>query len=312
MLKGYKAIFQELCGTALNYYPAGELQKLISKSEEELSEDESSVILEAVKSHYRNIITQINTTNNKALDEKFKAGQRKAAQDFEKNLKETFSVESDKQGADLIDEISEQLSKKSKGKSTDLSDDDIKKHATFLKMEKEYKKQLEDTRREHEEKISGIQAEASRKDRFAKVSTLALEKFESMNPVLSDDPKKAAKQRELVLRELQAYDYEEVDGKFIPMKEGKRVEDEFGHALELDKLVEGVTSPYFDFKVAQERKAPNGQDAGKDKTDPGKQHSYSGKLPKTEAEYLAIQNDNNLPLKDRIFVNDWWEKNQPQ
>lgn len=318
-MKGYKAIIEELGRTALNI-PAGELSELISKPDEELTEDDSQKIADTLKGKYRDVVTSINKTADlnadKKLDEKFKAGQRTKAQEFEKLLKETFGIDSDKEGSELISDISEQLSKKAKGKdSKDLTDDDVKKHAAFVRMEGEYKKKIADLQKEHTDKLNSLQAESKRKDIFARVSQKALEQFEAMNPVLSDEPKRAAAQRQLLLEKLEGYDFEEVEDKFIISKDGKVAENSFGHKLEFEDLVKSTAEQYFDFKVATDRSsaaASGADDKSRDGDKNKNGHTYKGQMPKTQEEYSKMMNDDKLPLKDRMAINDHWEKNAPK
>lgn len=305
----YKAILEELCGTALNF-PVGELSSLISKEDKDLTPEDDKQIADKLKGHYRNIITQINVTNNKALDEKFKAGQRTKAKEIETLLKEKFGVESDKEGQELVDDIVEQHNKKASNQGKQITEDDVKKHAAFLKMETDFKNKLNTQKQEYDEKINNLTAAQTRKEMLAKVNKEALVKFEGLNPVLSEDPARAAAQKELFLEKIGSYDWEEVDGKFYPMKDGKRVENEFKHALELDNVVETTAKQYFDLKVASDRKAPNGGEGGQgnEGEDKSKQSAYKGPMPKTQDDYVKMMNDSKIPLKERIAINEHWAK----
>lgn len=313
----YKAIVEELARTALNI-PAGELQELVKKTEEEITDDEVKVISEKLKTKYRDVITSINKTAelnaNKLLDDKFKAGQRTKAEEIEKALKEKFAVDSDKTGQELIDDIVEQANKKTSSKGDKITEDDVKKHAAFLRMETEYKNQLKKVKDESDAAINKLKADQSRKEVFSNVSKKAMEIFDEMNPVLSDDPKKAAAQRQILLRELEGYDYEEIEGKLVVSKEGKRIENEFKHAIDFEQLVKEKAEAFFDFKKATDRRAPNsgaGGGSGSDGSDKDKsKHIYKGNLPKTEAEYQKMMDDDNIPIKDRMAINDHWAKQQ--
>lgn len=303
----YKAILEELVGTAYNI-PGGELSELLKKPDEELSDEDVQQLADTFKTRHRNVISSINITNNKALDEKFKAGERKKAQEFEKSLKEVFGVDSDKQGHELIEEIVSVHNAKPENKGKQLTDDDIKKHPAFIRAESEYKKQLKEAQEVAEKSVNDLKADYQRKEVIGKVSKAALDKFNELNPVLSDDAKRAAAQRDLFLEKIAGYDYEEVDGKFVPLKEGKRIENEFGHALEFDDLVKNTTTSYFDIRVAEERKAPHG--AQPPVNGQQSQTKYTGKMPKTDAEWRQMQEDPNIPLKDKMAINDAWAKSQ--
>lgn len=309
----YKAILQELCGTALNY-PVGELQELISKPEAELKPEEVTAISEKLKGHYRSLITTINKSAElnaqKQFDEKFKAGQRNKADEYERALKSKFGIDSDKQGEELIDEILTESSKKA-GKKGDLTDDDVKKHPAFLKMESEFKKQVKSAQDEAKKQLEELQTKQQRKEVFANVSKKAMELFEEMKPVLSEDAKKAAAQRELLLEKLSGFDFEEVEGKIIVSKEGKVIENEFGHKLEFDALVKETASQYFDFKKAETRNAPNGAGSGAGSGNgQGGDHTYKGALPKNVAEWQTMMDSPDLSIKDKMAINDHWDKLQ--
>lgn len=300
----YKAILLELCRTALNL-PAGELTELETKTEEELNETEVGT---KIKEHYRSIIGSINKTADLKLDEKFKAGQRKKAEEFEKLLKEKFSVESELQGDELVDEIFAGVSSKPGDKAKELTPDDVKKHPEYVRMETDFKKQLKTEKETAQKSITELKAQYQGKEVFAKVAAKAIEIFEAMKPVLSDDPKKAAAQKQVLLDRLQGYQYEEVEGKFIVSKDGKVVENTFGHKAEFEDLVKEIGETYFDFRKAEDRESPNGDKAKQKQDDSKNKSTYTGKFPKDESEYLKMQNDSNIPLKDRIAINDYWEK----
>jgi hypothetical protein len=301
----YKAILEELSKVALNI-PAGELSELLKKTDEELTDDEVEAIATRLKKQYASILTTINTTNNREK-EKLNEGMRRKAEEFEKALRTSFGVDSEKQGQELIDEIVTHVNSKPDTKGKQLTDDDIKKHPAFIRAESEYKKQLREAQEQAEKSVNDLKADYQRKDVFSKVSKEALARFDEMRPVLSDDPKRAQAQRDLLLEKLGSYDFEEVDGKFIPLKEGRKVENEFGHTLEFPDLVKNTASLYFDFKVAEDRQAPHGSKVPDNVT---RKESYNGKLPKTENEWRSMQEDPNIPLKDKIAINQAWEKSQ--
>lgn len=306
----YKAILRELLGTALNFSD-GELSELFTKADEDLTDEEVKALSDKAKTRYRDTVSGINKTAQLEADKKFEAGQRAKAKEFEKALKEQFTIQTDKQGLELIEEIRETALKSTSTKTgKDLTDDDIKKHPAFIKAENEYKKQLDGLKKEKEDSLSQLQADYRKKEVLGEVSKDALQEFDTEGFVFSDDPQRAAAQKELLLEKLSTYEYEVVDGKKIPMKEGKRLENEFGHALELKDLVKTIGSKYFDKKVAQDRKAPNGSDAAGAKDTTKQSTTYTGKMPKSEAEWLQMQEDPRLSLKDKMAVNDFWNKQQ--
>lgn len=303
----YKAILMELVGTAYNI-PDGELQELLKKPDAELTDADDKTLAETFKTRHRNVITSINKTAELKLDEKFKAGERKKAQEFEQSLRDIFGVDSKKQGQELIEDIKENLAASSGKNASELTDDDVKKHPLYIRAENDYKSKVKALGEEKDKAINDLKAEYNRKEVFGKVSKSALQYFEELKPVLSEDPKKAAAQKERFLKDMAEYEFEEIEGKIVVTKNGKVVEDEFGNKKDLQKIVTEVASLTFDFRVAEDRNSPNGEDGGKGKDDGGQGSSYKGKLPKTQAEYETMQNDQTIPLKDRMAINDYWAK----
>lgn len=318
MTDQYKAILEELCRSAFNI-PVGELTELFSKSGADITDDDRTGLTDKLKAKYRDIVGSINKTNNLKLDEKFKAGQRNKAEEFEDSLRTTFNVDAEKKmtGADLVAEALNQVTEAAKKKGN-LTEDEIKKTPVYLKLEQDLKKDLQKLKDEHKTTMDGLEAKQKSKELFERVSGKAMEIFDTMKPVLSEDPVKAKAQRQLVVNALQQYEYQETDDKtFVPVKDGKRVEDDMHHAIDLEKLVKDITTPIFDFNMAEKRESPNGDKKPGDpgyvplKNEGGKD-SYKGAMPKTEDDWQKLMNDPALSVDHKLQINEHWEKNQPK
>lgn len=293
----HKAIITGLLTVALGTVPE-ELAELLEKSDE--TDIDEKEFLKTFREKDKERVSNLKKT---AHDDGYKKAEKKVKTEVETTLKEKFEIDSDKQGEDLFDEIIENVSKKDTGKKGQLTDDDVKKHSLYLQLEKQLKEKETSVKAEYEQKIEALQKQYSREKVVGTVSNKVLEIFESLNPVLSSDAAKAANQKKAFAERFNGYDWEEADGEFYPVKDGKRMEDDHGHAITLSGLVKSTAETLYDFKAASDRTSPGEKDKGKD--DKSKT-TYTGKLPKTQAEYEAMLNDRTLPLADRKAINDHW------
>lgn len=239
---------------------------------------------------------------NKKKDEAYKSAERKIKGDIQQQLKDKFSLESDSdQLDDLIDEVQTKLTKTA-GKGDKLTDDDVKKHPVYVNAEKQWQKQAKEAKDSGEKALNDFKAQVEGEKVFGDVSKEALSIFDKMNPVLSSDAGKAAKQREMVTRMLSDYKYERIDGvTVITDKNGNVVEDNLKNKVTLEAHVKSLVEPYFDFNVADPRKAPNGGNGGNGGSGgPGAgAMKYTGTLPKTKEEAAAMVVDGNISLEHR-------------
>lgn len=308
----YKAILQELFGSALSISD-GELQKLFPKSEEDLTDDDVTALGTTLRKKWTEHLSSLMTTQRLEQDKKFKAGQRTKAEEYEKLIRETFGVESKKEGQELLDDVITAQAAANNDNPNKMKPEQIRSHPEFIKMETEWKSKNKALTDAHTTEVEGLKAAQNRTMILDKVKAKALEEFDKMNPVLSTDPVKAAAQRSLVAREIEGYDFQEVEGAYIPMKDGKRLEDDMHNGIDLGKLVKQVVTPLFDFKVATPRKSPNSKDGGDGKNQQQQQQNsatdYSGPLPKNKEEYIKLMDDPKLSFKDRRVINDDWAIN---
>lgn len=276
--------------------PDGEIAELLEKSEEEINEKD------VLKTVLKADTDRVFTLKKPSFQEGYNKAKEEVLSDFEKKIKTKFDIDSDKMGEELIEEIVTASSgKKEGGKSKEITDDDVKKHAVYVSMENNFKKQLADAKKDYDDKISSKDKEYQRKETFAEVSTSALTIFRGMNPILSSDAARAANQEADFVAKFKDYDFEKVEGNTIILKDGKVLEDAHGHKVDFEKFVKSTAEQYFDFKVAEDRSSPENKDKDKDKK---KDSSYTGTQPKTKDEYLNMVNDSSIPLADRIAIRD--------
>lgn len=299
----FKQILKELVGTALNV-PSGELTDLLEKSEDEINVDD---VTKKFKDKYRE---NLNSFGKNQKDEGYKAGERSTSKKFEDSLKNKFSVTSDKQGDDLIEEIQEAVKKSAgnKGKGSEMSEDDIKKSDTFIKMENLYKQQVKQAQDDSQKKVTELQAEYSKKENFAKLSSWADKKLDELGYVFDEDPVRAKNQREDLIAKLNDLETEWKGENPLLMKEGKRLENEFGHSVEPSDYLDKIASRYYPKKVAEKRNMPGADDKNKGK-DGQQQQKYSGPLPKSVQDYDKMMSDTSISVEDKLAITDSWSKN---
>lgn len=241
--------------------------------------------------------SRVSSLKTDAFNDGHKKGKSESLSDLEKQVRSEFSISDDSiKGLDLIKHV-HSLDRGESGKGK-LTDDDIKKHQLFIQLQK----QLDDSKKEVETKVAEALKEAetnfNRERTLGEVKSKALEVFESLNPVLSEDPERAKNQKAVILRDIEGYDFDKAeDGSFIVKKDGKAVTDDHGNLLDFNSLVKTTASSYFDFKQSKER----GSEGNKSKGSGG-----SIGLPKTEEEYRAYISDPKNSLEDRQAVKEAW------
>lgn len=212
-----------------------------------------------------------------AFDNGYKKGQKEAMETFERTLRSEFKTESTAQGADLVKHI---VAAQSKSKA---SDDEVKLHPLFLKLEQEAKAQVEAAKAEAEQQIEQLKTGYERKERFGTAQQRIMEAFDSLRPVLPSDPARAARVRQEFAERFAGYDYDiQPDGNIVVKDtEGKRLENKQGYPVSLADIVKMEAEARFDFaKQEPKGNAGNGQQPG------GTGSAPPTAPPKNQEEYI--------------------------
>lgn len=304
----HKAILSSLLGKTLKM-TSDEISELIEKSDDELNESEVlTALLEKDSKRVGDLRTRLYGEAAKKVEKNVKA-------DFYKTLKTEFELDEDSSDEDIFTNIKTKLNtgKKSGDK---LSDDDVKKHPLFLTAESTYKKALADSKKEWEDKLAQVNTQFTKKELGSKVAEKSSSIFLGLNPVLSAEQSKAKNQVSNFVSKFTSMDWEEADGEFYLIEEGKRKEDKHGHAIPLSTLVKAEAEQVFDFKKAESRKG-SGDHHDPNKKKPGEKeskeaYSYTGELPGTDAAYTKMMNDRTIPLEDRKAIHNHWESKKAE
>jgi hypothetical protein len=249
-----KEFLLEVLGKTLNM-PADKVATLVFKladdgtATDEIAETAQQAVTTALAAH----ISTLKGGGKADFDKGHAAGTKEALGKLEREIKGEWGLESTAQGIDLVKDA---IAKAAKGTMTD---DAVKLHPLFLAKEREAKAQADAIRAEYDQKIVDIEAKQGRKERFSEAQNAILEAFESLKPVLPQTPAAAAKRRADFVKRFEDYDFEkQQDGSFVITKDGKRVENELGHARSLGDLVRAKADDY-DFQV-QDAKANSGNE----------------------------------------------------
>lgn len=296
----YKKILMGLLSTAYTI-DDGKLQTLFNDEE---SNDEST--LQKLMELDAERVKSIKSNRANTEEEKFQQGYAKAKKevltDFETQLKEVFNASnSEKKGLDLISDIIANNAK-SNISSDSLTEDDIKKHPVYQRMELGLKTQLAETAKTLENQINDIKGEYQRKEVMNKIKSNANQLLDSLNPVLANNSNVANNIKNKFLSEFDNYNFDIQDGGHVVImdKNGKIVEDAHGNSQKFENMVKGIAENYFEF-----RQNNGGTNAGNNN-----EPTDLPKIPvfKNENEMLAYTSDKSIPLEDRMTAKQQFDE----
>lgn len=224
----------------------------------------------------------------------YKKAQKEVAEQWEKKVRELFDLQSDAQGDKLLTEA------KQKAANVKLDEDKIKLSPVYLALEEKLKTESTKLKETYETQLAEMKSQFERKEVLGSVTKTALEVFDTLKPVLSQNPTVAAQQRADFARLLESYEFEQVDGKYLPKKDGKRLEDGHGNIIPLELLVKQEASRRFDFAVQD----PKGS-AGNANGNAG--NATAVKVPRSQEEFGKMMWNANTP-EERAAIQTAWEK----
>lgn len=220
---------------------------------------------------------------------------KEAREEFEKEIKKKYGMQSSSKGLDLIQEIVDQVSE------CDISDEKVKSHPLYLELEQlKSKEDYEALQQEFEE----YKSNQDRMARLGRIRSDALGIFSGLNAIESPNQVVATNRREDFLRKFESYDYElKDDGNHLILRNGARLEDKHANPIRFADFVKDQATLYYDF-------AQSG-----DKGNAGNQPVHTSRIgiPKTKEEYLKQMSE--LMLKgmkeDAAKLNEAWKSQNP-
>ena len=255
-----KDFFLEVLGKTLNM-PADKVAALVFKTADdgtatdEIAETAQQAVTTALAQH---IATVKGSGGGKAdFDKGHAAGMKDALSKLEGEIKTEFGLESTEKGLALVKDAAAKAAK------ANLADDAVKLHPLYIAKEREAQTVAENLKAEHAKQVESIRGEYSKKERFTTAQEKILQIFEQLKPVLPANPVAAATMRREFAAKFSEYDFDiQSDGSIIVTKDGKRVENNLGHARTLDDLVKAEAEIRFDFQVQDAKGASGNDNAG--------------------------------------------------
>lgn len=284
------------------------LTKMFGKTDDELTallfddgklkDDAGDVILQLNEEK----VAKLKKDRDDNFDKGYKKAEKEVKTNVEKQFKELTGYTKDAENFEaLVKNYIEDEGKK-KGK-TPVTDDDIKKHPLFL--------QLEQTRvpKEDHDKIikefADFKNNVSRNQTLSKIKAKAWEVIAAKNPILPTNQAIAGTIKAKFMDEFSGYDYEEVDGKIVIIKDGKRWEDQHGNVKPFEGVVMDIAANFFEFQAQNDKgNAGNGGGGGSTVT----------ATPRTQTELKAIfskhASNSEEDRKMRIAASTYYNANK--
>lgn len=243
---------------------------------EEISDDVLTKLLDLDKGR----ITKIKEEGKVSFDNGFKKAEKEVSERWESRIKSAFELDTDAVGDDLLSVVKEKAG--SGGKAS--SEEDVKKHPVYLSLERKYLADLKVAKEEGEKALDDFKKQMSASEIKSMAKGIAKEKLLRKKPVLEDDASIAETRISDFLRELEGYDYEKLeDGTLLPIKDGKRLENDHSHPISFDALIDSIAGRRFRFEVQD----PKGNGGNKNDSQGKKdQVKFTGKVPANEDEFL--------------------------
>lgn len=315
-MKKLLAIFKEL-GKAYNLPQdiQDQLDQILENDDaEQIDAAEVNKILSTGLTSKLNAVSKNSSFDKKKVqDDAYKSAERKIKSEVEEVLKDKFSLQ-ESEAADLptlVEEAAAKIGTGKPGKPGEITEDAVKKHPVYIRLEKKLKDDLDAEKKKGEDAVNTLKSEYEYKDVLSTATNKGLEIFTGMKPVLSQDSEVAKNQLEMVKDLISRNKFQVVDNQIIVLNaDGSVMEDDFKNKVTFETFVKSVTQKYFDFAKADDRKSPNGQKGakpGEGSGTPGKK--YTGPMPKTQEEFNKMVFDEKLSLDERMEIQQYAEEN---
>lgn len=219
--------------------------------------DEAGVLrddaFDVIKSWDAERVGSIKGSVDEIKKEQYNHGLRKGLDDIEKAIRR-HGVKSDKKGVELVQEVLEL-----KTASAEVNDDTVKTHRLYRALEEQLQGKDAEWSTKLESEKSAWTAEHQRKETLASVYDHAIGMADSLK--VFGLPKDPAKRKTFLLplfSKLDGYGYQahESNGKrtFLPLNsDGGRLENNHGHQVPLDSLIEGIIKETYDLDPSDGR-----------------------------------------------------------
>lgn len=256
--------------------------------------------IEALKALDKERISKVKPDTKQFFDNGYKKAQAEISEQFEKMIRDKMGVEdTDLKGEQLLIAGLEKVAKPK------LEDEKVKLHPLFISREKELLAQIEAEKIEGQKALEEFKGQQTKSQRIAAAQARAKDILLSMKPVLEEDQRIADRRIKNFLNEFSSLEYEEVEGQLIPIKDGKRLENEHFHPVPFETLVKNWAGENFIFQVQDAKgSAGNQNQAGRTNTNGDYKFAnrqeyesayYAEKDQKKRSEMSKAYEDQNRP-----------------
>jgi len=288
-----KEILSAFLGATLNLQSDKLAEILYKKADDGSVTDQlNEGILDTLKKLDTERVGKLKPDTKQFFDNGYKKAQAEIATNWEKLIREKTGVdpEGKLQGEALVDAV------KAASASQSADPDKVKTSAEYLELERRMRAELGTLKETYEKQIAEIQTGYEKQQIWAKASgrirEIAREKFD-----LPADQAKADALLDLFLHRFSDLEFQpDTSEGFIPIKGGKRLENQHGHARALAEVVEEYGKTVFDPKKSGGGNAGNQNNGGrsanmkfKDENDYLKQYSEAPTPEAKAALYQAWQ-----------------------
>jgi hypothetical protein len=191
---------------------------------------------------------------NREKSDAFKNGEAKAVERVNKTAAKTIieklGIETD---SDILDEVLEtaatQIEEKISKKVQPMTDEAVKQHPLYIKLEKERVPKADHEKVVNE--FTQFKTSIENEKVFSVVDEQAMQHLAKMNPnrdMYKDSPAVLANIEKMFKNSLKEYEYKsDGNGGFIVLKNGERVNDEHGNPKSIETIVKENAPNYFTF-----------------------------------------------------------------
>jgi hypothetical protein len=296
------------------------LSTLYKMDEGEIAESLKDSDLQEESSLDNDIIDIIKTKDKERLQEatkRFKTfgyndGVRTGLNKLEDDIRAEYGIEDlTLKGLDLVKKTAEKVktdieteyTTKGKAKPTE----DVRKTAEYLQLEQKLKEIERNFSSEKEAALNALKAEYTTKEIKGKSRSLALETLDALKPILSEDPAKSKRQKDLFLNELDRANIglsDDGNTLLVYGDNGQPLLDEQGYTIDYATFVKTQAAASFDFAVSTKRDAPgNGGKPTDDTSGSSSPNKRPLPKPKTQDELALLMEDRSYTPDERYQMN---------
>lgn len=191
-------------------------------------------------------VSKLTPDTKEIFNNGYKKAEKEIAEKWEADIRKEFGIDADAkiQGKALITAGKAALADQGKK----MEPDKVKLSKEYLDLEVSMQDALKKQREEYEGKLNDVESTYKREQQWSSVEKQIRAEFMALNPILPKDSGKAERIVSKFLEDFKSFDYQaDEENGFIPMRDGKRVEDGHGYAVKLSDLVKGRAEAMFEF-----------------------------------------------------------------